>query len=115
MWVTTRYAILLNCMPAEMSLTATGVPNALADLVGYRPVAIVISQRQQLSAVDVAVAAGAARGFTVALRPECAAGFQPPFPGDSFPGRQDIRRSHACFAPDLPQSCAYRRMMRYMK
>ncbi|CDS48095.1 hypothetical protein [Polaromonas sp. CG9_12] len=67
---TRDHAILTNCTPAEMVDQITVCQNALADLVGYRPVAIAYPNGNcSPAAVHAAVAAGLRVGFTVAPRP----------------------------------------------
>lgn len=112
---TRDHAILTNCTPAEMVDQITACQNALADLVGYRPVAIAYPNGNNSSvAVDVAVAAGLRVGFTVAPRPP-----RVPLDSDSrmllgrffFQGGQDIRRQCRLFGARFVPSHMLKTMM----
>jgi len=93
---TRDHAILTNCTPMEMASQITACQDALAALVGYRPLAIAYPNGNcSPDAVEAAVKAGLRLGFTVVPR-------RPRLPLDSdsrmllgrffFHGEQDIRR-----------------------
>ena len=93
---TQDHAILTNCTPLEMARQIAACQDALAGLVGYRPVAIAYPNGNcSPAAVHAAATAGLRLGFTVApRRPRL------PLGSDSrmllgrffFHGDQDIRR-----------------------
>ena len=108
---TRDHAIFTNCTPAEMVDQITACQNALADLVGYRPVAIAYPNGNSSSvAVDVAVAAELRVGFTVAPRPPpSAAGQRFPHAARAilFPRRAGHPSAMSpVWRPIFSQSCA---------
>lgn len=112
---TRDHAILTNCTPAEMADQITACQDALAVLVGYRPVSIAYPNGNcSPAAVHAAVAAGLRVGFTVAPR-------RPRLPLDSdsrmllgrffFHGGQDIRRQCRLFGARFVPSHTLKTMM----
>ena len=112
---TRDHAILTNCTPEEMAEQITACQDALAGLVGYRPVAIAYPNgNNSPAAVQAAVAAGLRLGFTVAPR-------RPRLPLDSgsrmlmgrffFHGDQDIRRQCRLFGARFVPSHTLKSML----
>lgn len=98
---TRDHAILTNCTPDEMANQIESCQDALADLVGYRPIAIAYPNGNcSPAAVNAALMAGLRLGFTVAPQ-------RPRLPLSSstrmtlgrffFHGGQDIRRQCRLF------------------
>lgn len=112
---TRDHAILTNCTPAEMLGQITACQDALAGLVGYRPVAIAYPNgNYSPAAVHAAKAAGLSVGFTVAPRRA-----RLPLDSDSrmllgrffFHGGQDIRRQCRLFGARFVPSHMLKTMM----
>ncbi|MDB5743017.1 MAG: Polysaccharide deacetylase [Polaromonas sp.] len=112
---TRDHAILTNCTPDEMAEQIRACQDALADLVGYRPVVIAYPNGNcSPAAVQAALAAGLRLGFTVAPQ-------APRLPLDDasrmtmgrffFFGGQDIRRQCRLFGARLVPSHALKRLM----
>lgn len=112
---TRDHAILTNCTREEMADQIAACQQALADMVGYRPLAIAYPNGNcSAAAVETAVDAGLRVGFTVTpQRPRL------PLDDDSrmqlgrffFHGGLDIRRQCRLFGARFAPSHAIKRMM----
>jgi peptidoglycan/xylan/chitin deacetylase (PgdA/CDA1 family) len=112
---TRNHAILTNCTPEVMASQIQACQDALADMVGYRPIAIAYPNGNcSPEAVTAAVAAGLHLGFTVTPQ-------RPRLPLDSnnrmtlgrflFHGGQDIRRQCRLFSARFVPSNTLRTLM----
>lgn len=112
---TQDHAILTNCTPAQMAGQINACQDALAALVGYRPVAIAYPNGNcSPEAVQAALAAGLRVGFTVAPR-------RPRLPLDGvsrmllgrffFHGGQDIGRQCRLFGARFVPSHSLKAML----
>ena len=113
---THNHAILTNCTPNEMTRQIRSCQDALAELVGYCPIAIAYPNgNHSPSAVSAAMAAGLRVGFTVQpSRPRL------PLAGETrmllgrflFHGGRDIARQCRLFGARLVPSHALKSLMR---
>lgn len=112
---TRDHAILTNCTPEEMTHQIRACQDALADMVGYRPLAIAYPNgNHSATVVNAAEAAGLRLGFTVTpQRPQL------PLNGNSrmrlgrflFHGGQNIRRQCSLFGARFVPSHGLRALM----
>jgi peptidoglycan/xylan/chitin deacetylase (PgdA/CDA1 family) len=113
---TRDHAILTNCTPEEMSDQIQTCQDALAEMVGYRPIAIAYPNgNHSPAAVKAAEAAGLRLGFTVTPQ-------RPLLPLDDssrmtlgrfvFHGGHDIRRQCRLFGARFVPSHAIKSLMR---
>jgi peptidoglycan/xylan/chitin deacetylase (PgdA/CDA1 family) len=113
---TRDHAILTNCTPEEMANQIRSCQDALAEMVGYRPIAIAYPNgNHSPEAVKAAEAAGLRLGFTVTPQ-------RPLLPLDKssrmtlgrfiFHGGQDIRRQCRLFGARFVPSHAIKSLVR---
>ena len=113
---TRDHAILTNCTPEEMFHQIQACQDALAELVGSKPIAIAYPNGNcSPDTVDAAVAAGLRLGFTVAphrSRLPLASGPRMTLGRFQFDGTQDVRRQCRLFGARFVPSHAMKMLMR---
>jgi peptidoglycan/xylan/chitin deacetylase (PgdA/CDA1 family) len=112
---TRDHAILTNCSPGEMANQIRAGQDALARLVGYRPIAIAYPNGNcSLAAVTAALAAGLRLGFTVApqrARLPLASKTRMTLGRFVFHGGQDITRQCSVFGARFVPSHALKNLL----
>ena len=112
---TRDHAILTNCTPEEMASQIRVCQDELAELVGYRPIAIAYPNgNYSRAAVNAAVAAGLRIGFTVApkrARLPLTSNTRMTLGRFIFHGGQDIAKQCAMFGARLVPSYTLKTLM----